>query len=45
MCLQVAQRNKQTAVEVDKIFTARKQREGETAQIESQVRMHYYYFY
>lgn len=37
MCLQVSERNRQTAVEVDKIFTARKQREAETAQLDNQI--------
>ena len=37
MCMQVSERNRQTAVEVDKIFTSRKQREAETVQLENQV--------
>jgi hypothetical protein len=37
MCIQVSERNRQTALEVDKIFASRKQRENETAQLENQV--------
>ena len=41
MCMQVTERNRQVALEVDKIFTARKQRESETAQLESQIDTYY----
>ena len=41
MCMQVSERNRQVALEVDKIFTSRKQREKETAQLEEQIENYY----
>lgn len=41
MCMQVTERNRQVALEVDKIFTSRKQREKETAQLEEQIENYY----
>ena len=41
MCMQVTERNRQVALEVDKIFTSRKQREKETAQLEDQIENYY----
>ncbi len=39
--MQVTERNRQVALEVDKIFTSRKQREKETAQLEEQIENYY----
>ena len=39
--MQVSERNRQVALEVDKIFTSRKQREKETAQLEEQIENYY----
>lgn len=41
MCMQVQERHRQTALEVDRVFSTRKQRESETAQLDQQLETYY----